>query len=153
MRILLIITIAIATGCHALTVAAADNGLLVVKSAHGVKETIDRLEAALKEKGVTVVARVDHADAAAKNGLTLRPTAVLIFGNPKAGTPMMQCAQTMGIDLPQKALVWQDEKGDVWLAYNEQLYLARRHGAIGCEQAIAANAGAMANFARVATER
>ncbi|MEO6567015.1 MAG: DUF302 domain-containing protein [Casimicrobiaceae bacterium] len=151
MRIFLVA--AIAFTFHVANAAAADNGMVTIKSAHGVKETVDRMESALKEKGVTVVARVDHAEAAAKNGLALRPTTVLIFGNPKAGTPMMQCAQTMAIDLPQKALVWEDDKGEVWLAYNDQLYLARRHGATSCDQALAANAGALAGFAKVATER
>ena len=134
------------------SVMAADaEGLVRLKSAHGVKETLDRLEAALKDKGVGIVARVDHADSAAKVGLQLRPTALLIFGNPKAGTPLMQCAQTIGIDLPQRALAWQDEKGEVWLAYNDPAALAKRHGADGCEPAVTANAGALGNFAKAAT--
>ena len=90
---------------------------------------MDRLAAAVTDRGMTVLARIDHAAAAAKAGMELRPTEVLIFGNPKAGTPLMQVAQTMGIDLPLKALVWQDDNGKTWLAYNDPKWLARRHGA------------------------
>jgi uncharacterized protein (DUF302 family) len=107
------------------------NGLVAVKSPHSVKETAGRLESALKEKGVNVIARVNHAQAAKKAEMDLRATEVVIFGNAKTGTPLMQCAQTIGIDLPQKALVWEDEKGQVWLAYNDQQYLAKRHGIAG----------------------
>lgn len=130
---------------------AADNGMVSVKSTHSVKETLDRLSIALKEKGVNVIARVNHAESAKKVGQELRPTEVLIFGNPKAGTPLMQCAQTMGLDLPQRALAWQDEKGQVWLSYNDQHYLAARHGITGCGQAIDAMTSALAGFAKTAT--
>lgn len=90
---------------------------------------MDRLAAAVTDSGMTVLGRIDHAAAAAKAGMELRPTEVLIFGNPKAGTPLMQVAQTMGIDLPLKALVWQDDNGKTWLAYNDPKWLARRHSA------------------------
>lgn len=130
------------------TFAADTDGLVRVKSAHGVKETLDRLETALKDKGVNIVARVDHAASAEKVGLKLRPTSVLVFGNPKAGTPLMQCKQTIAIDLPQRALAWQDEAGQVWLAYNDQQALAKRHALAGCDEAVKANAGALANFAK-----
>jgi len=106
--------------------------LIVVKSPHRVSDTIDRLEALVKEKGMTVFARIDHAAGAAKVGKKLRPTQLLIFGNPRGGTPFMQCAQTVGIDLPLKMLAWQDEDGQVWLAYNDTLFLAQRHGAADC---------------------
>ena len=91
--------------------ALAESGLVSVKSSHDVARTVERLEAALKEKDVALVAKVDHAAGAARIGEKLRPTVLLVFGNPKLGTPLLQCAQTAGIDLPQKALVWQDEKG------------------------------------------
>ena len=133
-------------------VAHAQESLITVRSAHGVKATLDRLETGLKEKGVTVIARVDHAAAAQKAGMTLRPTEVLIFGNPKAGTPMMQCAQSIGIDLPQKALAWQDEKGDVWLAYNDQKYLAQRHAAKDCDAPVKAMSDALAAFVKAAVQ-
>jgi uncharacterized protein (DUF302 family) len=93
---------------------------------------MDRLEALLKQKGLTISARIDHAVGAARVGQVLRPTEVLIFGNPQGGTPFMQCAQTVGIDLPLKALVWQDASGQVWLAYNDPSFLAQRHGAAPC---------------------
>ena len=110
----------------------AAEGLIIVKSPYGPKETMDRLEIVLKEKGMTIFTRVDHAAGAAKVGKQLRPTEVLIFGNPQGGTPFMECSQTVGIDLPQKALVWEDGSGRVWLGYNDPAYLADRHGAAQC---------------------
>jgi uncharacterized protein (DUF302 family) len=103
-------------------------GLTAVSSDFGPKETMDRLEAEVKAHGITVFARIDHAAGAAAVGLSLRPTELLIFGNAKAGTPLMQADQTIGIDLPLKALVYQDASGKVWLAYNDPSWLARRHG-------------------------
>jgi uncharacterized protein (DUF302 family) len=105
------------------------DGLTTSQSKHGAKETMDRLAAAVTARGMTILARIDHAEAAAKVGLDLRPTEVLIFGNPKAGTLLMQVAQTIGIDLPLKVLVWQDEAGKTWLSYNEPAWLAKRHAA------------------------
>jgi len=108
------------------------DGLVAVKSPHSPKDTMDRLEAQLRQKGLTIFARIDHAAGAARVGQTIRPTEVLIFGNPQGGTPFMQCAQTVGIDLPLKALVWQDASGQVWLGYNDPSFLAKRHGALPC---------------------
>lgn len=105
------------------------DGFTTYPSAHGPKETMDRLAAAVMNRGMAVLARIDHAAAAATVGLALRPTEVLIFGNPRAGTPLMQAVQTVGIDLPLKALVWQDEAGKTWLGYDDPTWLARRHGA------------------------
>jgi len=125
------------------------DGLVAVKSPHGPKDTMDRLEALLKQKGLTIFARIDHAAGAARVGQTLRPTEVLIFGNPQSGTPFMQCAQTVGIDLPLKALVWQDASGQVWLGYNDPSFLAKRHGALPCP--VAENLRkALADFAQEA---
>ena len=104
------------------------DGLITIPSAFEPKETIDRLEAEVKARGMTVFARIDHAAGAAQAGLSLRPTELLIFGNAKGGTPLMQANQSIGIDLPLKALVWQDESGKVWLSYNEPAWLAKRHG-------------------------
>jgi uncharacterized protein (DUF302 family) len=112
--------------------AQAADGLIALKSPHSAKQTMDRFETLVKQKGLNVFARIDHAAGAAKIGKTLRPTAVLIFGNPKGGTPFMACAQTVGIDLPLKALVWQDASGQVWLGYNDPVYIAQRHGAVKC---------------------
>lgn len=102
-------------------------GLLTLASPFSVVETLDRLAAAVRRHDGTVFARIDHAAAAAGAGLSLRPTQVLIFGNPKAGTPVMQAAPTLAIDLPFKALAWQDESDRVWLGYNSTDYLAQRH--------------------------
>ena len=106
----------------------AEDGLVTIASPHSVKDTIDRLEAEVKAKGLTVFARIDHAGGANAIGLPLRPTELLIFGNAKGGTPLMQAAQTIGIDLPLKALAWKDASGKVWLSYDDPAWLAGRHG-------------------------
>lgn len=112
--------------------ASAADGLVAVKSAHSVKDTMDRFEAAAKGKGLNVFLRVDHAAGAKKIGKELRPTELLVFGNPQGGTPLMECAQTAGIDLPLKVLAWQDAAGQSWLGYNDPAYLAKRHEAGNC---------------------
>ena len=124
-------------------------GLIVRASRHEPKETMDRLAAAVTARGAAVVARVDHAAAAATVGLALAPTEVLVFGNPKAGTPLMQAAQTIGIDLPLKALVWRDAAGMTRLGYNDPHWLARRHGA---EAGHEATLQAMAEFLAAVAE-
>ena len=111
------------------------DGLISVKSPYGPKDTMDRLEGLLKKKGLTIFARIDHAAGAAKIGKKLRATELLIFGNPQGGTPFMECSQTVGIDLPLKALVWEDASGQVWLGYNDPLFLAKRHEAGQCPAA------------------
>lgn len=103
------------------------DGLITIASAHSVKDTIDRLEAGVKSKGMTVFARIDHAAGAQGAGLALRPTELLIFGSAKGGTPLMQSRQTIGIDLPLKALAFEDAAGAVWLSYNDPVWLAARH--------------------------
>ena len=105
-----------------------DNGLIHLESKHSVDETLQRLEELLKQKGVNVFALVDHSGEAAKAGLVMLPTKLLIFGSPKAGTPLMQASPTLAIDLPLKALFWQDAEGKVWLTYNDPAYLQQRHG-------------------------
>jgi uncharacterized protein (DUF302 family) len=112
--------------------AYAADGLTAVKSPYSVKETMDRLESGAKARNLIVFVRVDHAAGAQKVGKTLRPTELLVFGNPQGGTPLMECAQSAGIDLPLKALAWQDESGQVWLGYNEPAFLAARHGVATC---------------------
>jgi uncharacterized protein (DUF302 family) len=106
----------------------ASDGLITLASRHAPKETMDRLEREVVARGMRVFARIDHAAGAAEVGLPLRPTEVLIFGNAKGGTPLMQMDQAVGIDLPLKALVWQDAVGKVWLSYNDPGWLAQRHG-------------------------
>jgi len=110
----------------------ATDGLTSIRSSFGPLDTALRLEAAVKAKGLTVFARIDHAAGAAEVALALRPTVLLIFGTARGGTPLMQSAQTVGIDLPLKALVWGDASGNTWLSYNEPSWLARRHG-LGAE--------------------
>lgn len=104
-------------------------GMILLKSPHGAAETMRRFDDIVRQRGLTVFARIDHAAGAARVGKTLRPTEVIIFGSPQGGTPLMQSAQTIGIDLPLRALVWEDEAAQVWLGYNDPAYLARRHGA------------------------
>lgn len=126
------------------------NGLTTLKSAHSAAETMARLQAAVTGKGMTVFAHVDHAAEAAKVGMNLRPTDLLIFGGPKGGTPAMQLLQSLAIDLPLKALVWQDEAGAVWLSTNDPAWLVERHG--GSAEAKAAVQGMAAALAAVAAE-
>lgn len=133
------------------SVTLAADGVVNVKSSHTVEQTANRLESILKQKGMTVFGRVDHRAGAQKVGKTLRPTELLIFGNPKVGTPLMLCQQTIGLDLPQKALVWEDGQGMVWLSYNDPAYLAQRHDLKGCEDVLRKVAGALNNFAKAAT--
>lgn len=131
--------------------AQAQQGLTVVPSPHDVATTMDKLESIVTEKGMTVMARVDHSAGAAKVDMELRPTQLLLFGNPKAGTPLMLCSQSIAIDLPQKMLVWQAEDGKVYLGYNDPAYLKERHGTEGCDEAFTKITGALANFAKAAT--
>jgi uncharacterized protein (DUF302 family) len=111
-----------------LATQAADPGMQIRPSPYPVADTLDRLEAVLQAKGVKVFARVDHSAEAQAAGLALPPTQLLIFGNPKAGTPLMQAAPTIGLDLPMKVLVWQDAQGQVQVAWNSPDYLIQRHG-------------------------
>jgi len=130
----------------------ATEGLTTVASGFGPKETMDRLEAEIKAWGITVFARIDHAAGAAQAGLSLRPTELLVFGNAKAGTPLMQSNQAIGIDLPLKALVWQDASGKVWLSYNDPASLAKRYLAgAGTEPITRAMTDLLGELARKAT--
>jgi uncharacterized protein (DUF302 family) len=132
------------------SVAVADNGLISMKSPYGVAVTADRFEKSLQAKGMTIFARINHTEGALKVGKELRPTELIIFGNPKVGTPLMQCAQSVAIDLPQKSLVWEDENGQVWLSYNDPGYLAGRHNIKNCDEVLNKISGALGNFARAA---
>jgi uncharacterized protein (DUF302 family) len=105
-----------------------ENGIIDVASRYSVAETLARLQTILKEKSIKVFALIDHSGEAEKAGLTMRPAQLLIFGNPKGGTPLMVAAPRAAIDLPLKALAWQDEEGKVWLSYNSPEYLRERHG-------------------------
>ena len=129
------------------------NGIVSVASRRDAAETGARLEAAVTRRGMTVFAAIDHAGGAAEAGLALRPTRVVVFGSAKAGTRLMQAAQTMGLDLPLKALIWQDEAGRAWLSYDDPRWLARRHGAEAGQGAVLdAMAGVLADVVREATD-
>ncbi len=126
-------------------------GFKTLPSNFGPDETMSRLEKEIVAQGIKVFARINHAALAAAAGLTLRPTEVIIFGNPRGGTPLMQANQTIGIDLPLKALVWQDASGQTWLAYNETAWLANRHQLEGVEKIVAAMEQLLAGLAEKAT--
>jgi uncharacterized protein (DUF302 family) len=147
MRIVLLVLL---FACH-MTLFAAD-GLISVQSQHDVKTTTDKMEAAVKAKGMKVFIRIDHAAGASSVGAKLRPTELLIFGNPKLGSALMGCAQTTAIDLPMKALVYENEKGEVTLSYNDPAYLKSRHQMPGCDKPIGKATKALAAFAKAATQ-
>jgi uncharacterized protein (DUF302 family) len=124
LKMLALIAAICLSGAHAM----AAEGLITIKSHFGPKDTMNRLEAEVKARGMTIFAHIPHAVGAAAVGLSLRPNDLLIFGNAKVGTPLIQSAETIGIDLPLKVLVWQDAEGSTWLSYNDPAWLARRHG-------------------------
>lgn len=135
----------------ALPLSAIAAGELTTKpSKYSVKETVERLTAALKDKGITPVARVDHAAAAKAAGLELKPTKVVMFGNPKLGTPLMQTNRHVGIDLPMKVLVWEDEAGKVWIGYTPPSTLKARHKIDGRDDILKAMTGALEAFTSAA---
>jgi uncharacterized protein (DUF302 family) len=129
----------------------ANADLVTLPSAHTAAGTIERLKALLVKKGIHLFAHIDHAAEAQKVGLRLRPTQVLIFGNPQAGTPLMQSQQTIGLDLPLRVLVWEDEAGKVWLTYHPLDFLAQHHHAAGRDEAVKTLGAGLAALARAAT--
>ncbi len=131
------------------TAQAQVPGLIVAESPHSVADTTDKLVSALEEKGMTIFARIDHAAGAKSADMDLPATELVIFGNPKAGTPLMQCGRTVGIDLPQKMLIWEDQ-GTVWVGYNEPLFLGRRHGLRDCVENLDKVKTALEGFAEAA---
>jgi uncharacterized protein (DUF302 family) len=133
------------------TLTYADDGLITLKSKYSVKKTTLLLVQALEDKGMTIFDTIDHKKGAISVDQKLRPTTVVIFGNPKIGTPLMNCSQTIAIDLPQKALIWQDANKQVWYSYNNPQYLAKRHNLQGCDVVINKVTNALANFAKAAT--
>lgn len=149
----LLLPVIVASGL--ISTAHADSskpeGMIVLPSPHGVKETVDKLATVLESKGMKIMARVDHSAGAASVDLELRPTELIIFGNPKAGTPLMLCSQSLAIDLPQKMLAWEDEAGKVWLGYNDPAFIKGRHHTEGCDVAFEKISGALGNFAKAAT--
>ncbi|MGX9417403.1 DUF302 domain-containing protein [Vibrio sp. WJH972] len=135
----------------AMPASASVEGMVNVESTFDVVETTDRLEGILKEKGMTVFNRIKHSQSASDVGIELRDTELLIFGNPKAGSPLMKCQQSVAIDLPQKALIWKDESEKVWISYNDPRFLEQKHGIKGCEKVLANIEKALGNFAKAAS--
>jgi uncharacterized protein (DUF302 family) len=135
--------IAVLLAMVAVNAFAGGNGLISKPSRYSARETMDRLAAVLQSKGMTVFARIDHAAEAEKIGIKMRPSQLLVFGNPKGGTPLMAAAPTVAIDLPLKALAWEDAGGKVWLGYNSPSYLKERHGIEGMDEALKALAGVL----------
>ena len=133
--------------------AIAADGVINVSSEFTVVETTDRLESILKEKGMTIFNRINHAAAAAKVDIELRDTELIIFGNPKAGSPLMKCQQSVALDLPQKAIIWEDGEAKVWISYNDPAYLVTRHSISGCETAIAKVTKALAGITKAAAAK
>lgn len=131
----------------------ATESMISIESQGTVKETADRFETILENKGLTVFARIDHKKNASSVNLELAPTEVIIFGNPKVGTPLMQCSKTVAIDLPQKALFWEDTQGQVWLSYNNPEYLKERHNIQGCEQVINKISNVLSMLSKAATSK
>jgi uncharacterized protein (DUF302 family) len=127
-------------------------GMTSIPSSFGPKETMDRLEAEIMAKGMTVFVRIDHAAGAAEVGLILRPTELVIFGNARGGTPLMQSVQTVGIDLPLKILVSQDAHGKVWLSYNEPAWIAQRHHVTSAEPVVSKLGAALNTIVRAAAD-
>lgn len=131
----------------------AVESLITVESHYSAKETADRFESIIKDKGFTVFARIDHQKNAAGVNLTLRPTEVIIFGNPNIGTQLMQCNQLVAIDLPQKVLVSEDADNKVWLSYNNPQYIKQRHSITGCDEVINKISGALNTLSIAATSK
>ena len=137
-----------------MTVSAyAAEGMVDVKSSFGVKETGDRIESVLKEKGMTIFNRVKHSEAAKKVGVELKEAELIIFGNPKVGSPLMKCQQSVAIDLPQKALIWKDSEGNTWISYNDPRYLKKRHNISNCEEVISKIEKALVGIAKAAATK
>lgn len=133
----------------AVPVLAAE-GMVNVQSAFSVEETSERLEKILNNKGMTVFNQINHSDAAQKVGVVLNDTRLIIFGNPKVGSPLMKCQQSVAIDLPQKAVIWKDAQSQTWISYNDPRFLEKRHNIIGCEEVLAKIEKALAGITKAA---
>ncbi len=133
--------------------AAAADGMINVKSSYTVEKTAARMESILKEKGMTIFNIIKHSEGASKVGIELRDTQLIIFGNPKVGSPLMQCQQSVALDLPQKALIWEDNKANVWISYNDPRYLQKRHRLTGCDKIIAKIENALAGITKAASSK
>lgn len=132
--------------------AFASDGIINVESRHTVEQTANKLEKVLLTKGMKIFQRVKHSDGAKTVGININPTELIIFGNPKVGAPLMKCAPTVAIDLPQKAVIWQDSKNRVWISYNDPAYLKQRHNIQGCDKVLAKVSGALSKLTGAATK-
>ena len=132
---------------------AAAEGMISLPSAYNVEETADRMEQILNKKGMTIFKRIKHSEGASSVGIELRDTELIIFGNPEVGSPLMKCRQSVAIDLPQKALIWEDDKAKVWISYNDPMYLEKRHNISGCEEVILKIGKALAGIAKSASSK
>ena len=133
--------------------AMSAEGVINVESDFNVKETAARLESILKEKGMTIFKRVKHSEGAANVGIEILETELIVFGNPKVGSPLMKCQQTVAIDLPQKALIWVDDQSKVWISYNDPRYLKKRHNISGCDEVIAKIEKALSGITKTASSQ
>jgi uncharacterized protein (DUF302 family) len=133
--------------------AIAAEGLVDVKSDFSVKETTNRLEKILHDKGMTIFNQISHSDGARKVGIELRETQLVIFGNPKVGSPLMQCQQSVAIDLPQKMIIWEDGQNQVWISYNDPRYLEKRHHITGCDEVLLKIEKALSSIAKSAATK
>ena len=131
----------------------AAEGLINVQSDFSVEETTNRLENILNKKGMTIFNQINHSDAAKKVGVALRETRLIIFGNPKVGSPLMQCQQSVAIDLPQKAIIWEDNQSKVWISYNDPRYLEKKHHIIGCDEVITKVEKALSGITKAAATK
>lgn len=130
----------------------ASQGMVNVKSIHSVQVTANKLDNILQKKGMTVFKRVKHSQAAKSVGVVINPAELIIFGNPKVGSPLMKCAPTVAIDLPQKALIWQDNNQNVWISYNDPSYLKERHNIQGCDKVLNKVSGALSKLTGAAAK-
>lgn len=133
--------------------AMAADGMINIASAFSVAESTERLENILQEKGMTIFKQIGHSKGAASVGIELRDSELIVFGNPKVGSPLMKCQPTVAIDLPQKALIWEDTQSRVWISYNDPRYLQKRHAISGCEKVIAKVEKALASIIKAAATK
>jgi len=137
----------------ALSISAVASGIVNVSSDYSVAETTKRMQMILEKKGMKIFNQISHSAGAKGVGINLRDTELIIFGNPKVGSPLMKCQQTIALDLPQKALIWEDETQKVWISYNSPKYLAKRHDLKGCETVIAKVEKALAGISKAAATK
>lgn len=145
----ILLTISLLTFCTGLFAA---EGVINIASSHSVNQTANKLEKILLSKGMTIFKRVKHSEGAKSVGIHINPTELIIFGNPKAGSPLMKCAPTVAIDLPQKALIWQDSMNKVWISYNDPAYLKQRHNIQGCDKVLTKVSGILSKLTAAAAK-